>query len=142
MCPVSVSGFLDSARLGQEMGEGSMSYSQISKTPPRAYAEEGREFDGMRRRGIHSWGGDWRKEGVPALIGLTRACNSWRLIYHDGALPVFSSVLILLTCSLIIVPNRQKRRGWLWLTTVERWALCSDSLSYILINGFEVQLGL
>lgn len=48
-----------------------------------------------------------------AVMGLARACECWRLIYHDVPLPVFSSLLIPLTCSLIIVPNRQKRRGWL-----------------------------
>lgn len=58
-------------------------------------------------------GGDWGREGVPAVMGLTRACERWRLIYRGGPLPVFSSLLIPLTCSLIIVPNRQKRRGWL-----------------------------
>lgn len=78
-------------------------------------------------------GGDWKKEGVPAVMGLTCACKSWRLIYRDGPLPVFSSLLITLTCSLIIVPNGQKPRGW--LATVERWTLCKDSLSYILSKG-------
>lgn len=34
-------------------------------------------------------------------------------MYRDGPLLVFSSLLIPLTCSLVIVPNRQKRRGWL-----------------------------
>ncbi len=50
---------------------------------------------------------------MPAVMGLACACERWRLIYRDGPLPVFSSLLIPLTCSLIIVPNRQKRRGWL-----------------------------
>lgn len=64
--------------------------------------------------GLMGWeGGDWRREGVPAVMGLAFACEAWTLIYRDGPLPVFSSLLILLTCSLIIVPNRQKRRGWL-----------------------------
>lgn len=50
---------------------------------------------------------------MPAVMGLAHACERRRLIYRDGPLPVFSALLIPLTCSLIVVPNRQKRRGWL-----------------------------
>lgn len=72
------------------------------------HPERGDEMEGRPRRG-----GDWRREAVPAVMGLARACERSRLIYHGGPLPVFSSLLIPLTCRLIIVPNRQKRRGWL-----------------------------
>lgn len=61
----------------------------------------------MRPRG----GGDWRKEGVPAVTGLAHSCKPWTLIYHTGAPPVFSSLLISLTCSLLIVPNKQKKES-------------------------------
>lgn len=56
---------------------------------------------------------DWKRKGVPAVMDLACVCERRRLIYCDGPLPVFSSLLIPLTCSLIIVPSTQKRRGWL-----------------------------
>lgn len=54
---------------------------------------------------------DWKRKGVPAVMGLAYVCERRRLIYCDGPLPVFSSLLIPLTRGLIIMPNTQNRRG-------------------------------
>lgn len=67
----------------------------------------------MRIRVVEGDELDWKRKGVPAVMGLACVCERRRLIYCDGPLPVFSSLLIPLTCSLIIVPSTQKRRGWL-----------------------------